>query len=106
MQVMDGAKGVGAVLLMCALQVGCGPVLYVSDVVEAEAGLERAREAKAGRLAPFEYYSALAYLDKAREQAVDGQYEDAIRFARVSRVYGERAAKLARSGTHEDHSEE
>lgn len=70
-------------------------MLSVSDMVGAEAALEQARERQAKHLAPFEYYSARVYLEKAREQVVDGQYEDAIRFARTSIAYAHRAADLA-----------
>ena len=69
-------------------------------MVEAESALERARRDQAKQRAPFEYHSAVAYLEKAREQAVDGQYEDAIRFAQASRVYAERAmARVSSRGT-------
>lgn len=70
-------------------------MLSVADMVGAEAALEEARQVEAKRLAPFEYHSARVYLDKAREQVVDGCYEQAIRFARTSIVYANRAKVLA-----------
>lgn len=76
----------------------CGPVLYAGDVVEAEEALERAYKKNAKWHAPFEYYSAEVYLAEARELAVAGRYEDAIRFAHTSTQYARRAVERS-SGT-------
>ena len=77
--------------LMLVTLLGCGPLLYAGDLVDAEEALEQARHKNAKWHAPFEYHSAEIYLGKAREQAVAGQYEDAIRFAHTSNDYSQRA---------------
>ena len=81
---------------------GCGPVLYTADVIEAEAQMEQAWAENAKWHAPFEYYSAAVYLEKARELAVEGRYEDAIRFARISTVYARRAIRLSNGDRERD----
>ncbi|MDD9970865.1 MAG: DUF4398 domain-containing protein [Myxococcales bacterium] len=75
--------------------VGCGPALYVSDVLDAEQSLEQARVANARFHAPYEYHAADAYLEKAREEAAEGHYEDAIRFAQSSAHLSRRALQIA-----------
>lgn len=45
--------------------------------------------------APFEYYSALEYRHKAREEVGYSDYEAAIRFARKAREYARTARDIA-----------
>lgn len=77
---------------------GCGPLWFAANMVEAEAHVDEAGAKNAQSHAPFEYYSAAEYLDKAQELAIDGYYEDAIRFARTSTEYARRAIRLSEGG--------
>ena len=45
--------------------------------------------------APFEYYSALEFIQKAREEVGFSDYEAAIDFAREARVYARKARDIA-----------
>lgn len=75
---------------------GCGATLYTIDIVPAARVVEQAREANAAEHAPYEYYYADAYLQKARHEAAEASYQDAIRFATVAEEYGVKARDLAR----------
>lgn len=90
--------GVGRQLLAAAaacLLGACGPLHYTSNVIAAEGALEAARDGNARWQAAYEFYSAEIYLEKAREEAAEGQYEDAIRFADAATSYAQRALELA-----------
>ena len=45
--------------------------------------------------APYEYYSAVEYLHKAREEVGYSEYEAAIEFARKSRKFARKARDIA-----------
>ena len=45
--------------------------------------------------APFEYYSAIEYLHKAREEVGFSDYQAAIEYARESRTYANKAKDIA-----------
>ena len=74
----------------------CGPSLYTFNSIPAAQAVEQARAANAAEHAPYEYYSAQAYLDKAQEEASQANYQDAIRFAEHANEYGTKARDLAR----------
>lgn len=80
-----------AILWVCSSAAGCGPVTYTLDVGEAERVVARARADNASYYAPYDLYFAQAHLDKAREEAAQGHYEDAIRAAAVALSHGRRA---------------
>ena len=75
---------------------GCGPTLYTVRIVPAARAVEQARQAGAEEHAPYELAYAEAYLDKAREEAAEASYEDAMRFAETAEEFGEKARALAR----------
>jgi hypothetical protein len=75
---------------------GCGPTFYLVNVTPASRVVEEAREAGAAEHAPYEYFYAEAHLVKAREEAAEANYQDAIRFAGVAEEYGVKARDLAR----------
>ncbi len=76
-------------VLGTALLTACGPVDYLSTVtLKATRALAEARTANAEKLAPYEYWSAVEYLQMAREMAA---YADYL----VANKYGEEAAKMA-----------
>lgn len=81
---------------MAVLATGCNPMLYAMNVGSASRSVEEARLAEAPDNAPYEYYLADAYLDKAREEAAEGQYQDARRFASVAEENGVKARDIAR----------
>jgi hypothetical protein len=75
---------------------GCNPMLYTMHVGAAAHSVEEARLADAADLAPYEFYLAEAYLEKAREEAARGHYQDARRFASVAEEHGVKGRDLAR----------
>jgi hypothetical protein len=75
---------------------GCNPMLYTMHVGAAAHSVEEARLADAADLAPYEFYLAEAYLEKAREEAARGHYQDARRFASIAEEHGVKGRDLAR----------
>lgn len=75
---------------------GCGPIGYTVTVLDATEAVEEARQAGAATTAPYEYYYAQAFLDKAREQAGQAEYQNSIELSGTARQYGQRARDLAR----------
>lgn len=75
---------------------GCGHVLYASKVNSAATRLEEARELGAEELAPYEYWLAKEHLDKARREAAEADYGDAMDLADESEAYAEKAVQLSR----------
>lgn len=88
-----------AVLLLglSASSTGCGAVVYTADVISAGSVVAEAEAAGAAELSPYEYYAAREYLTKAREEASEAAYEDAIRFADEAGRLGRLARDQARS---------
>jgi hypothetical protein len=79
-----------------ALQLsGCGGGLYAIAVNGAAGKVAEARELGAEKAAPYEYYFASEHLTKARSEAAEGDYSDAIEFADAAKEYADRAIKLA-----------
>ena len=89
---------VACLLLLCAsgLVLGCGPTFYTVHILPAARAVEEAREADAAEHAPYEYHYADAHLRKAREEAAEASYQDAIRYAEQAEEYGTKARDLAR----------
>lgn len=80
--------GLGA---LSVVLVGCGPTLYVGTMIPASTAVHEAEQAGAAETAPYDYWLAQAYLEKAAEEANDGEYQDAIRLAEWARDHAERA---------------
>ena len=69
---------------------GCGPVVYVHDVViRARSAVAAAKTQRADQYAPYEYYGAQAYLKQAEIRAAYGDFL-------LSWKYGVKATKLAK----------
>lgn len=86
---------IGAACLFAA----CGPVTYAVDAHSAETIVAKARAENADYYAPYELYFAEAQLTKAREEAAEGHYEDALQMVSVAEAYGRRALeRSARPG--------
>jgi hypothetical protein len=79
-----------------ALLVGCGPIGYTVVQLDATEVVEEARHAGAATTAPYEYYYAQAFLNKAREEAGEAEYQNSIEMSDTARTYGQRARDLAR----------
>lgn len=84
------------VLAVVSALVGCGPIVYTANILGAQRAVSEAREAGASEHAPYEYYMADAYLQKAEEECNEGQYQDAIEYARSAEVNGVKARDLSR----------
>ena len=85
--------GLGSLLLG---SVGCGNAIYVMQVNSASSRVEEARELGAEQLAPYDYYYAEEHLKKARQEAAEADYGDAIKLASSAEEHAAKAAKLAR----------
>ncbi|HKP56478.1 MAG TPA: DUF4398 domain-containing protein [Polyangiales bacterium] len=80
---------------------GCGAVTYAVDAGSAEKIVAQARAENADYYAPYELYFAEAQLAKAREEASEGHYEDALEMVSTAEAYGRRALeRSARPGEH------
>lgn len=86
----------GLVLAGAWLAMGCGPIGYTVTVLDATEAVEEARQAGAATTAPYEYYYAHAFLDKAREEAGEAEYQNSIELSDTARTFGQRARDLAR----------
>jgi hypothetical protein len=84
------------VLLLLLVCTSCGNALYALEVNSAASKLEEARQLGADRLAPYEYYFAKEHLDKARTEAAEADYGDAITLASTSAEFADKAIRLAR----------
>src|SRR5688572_14865162 len=87
------------VIPLTALLSACGPVTYALDVHTAQDIVAQARAENADYYAPYELHFAEAQLVKAREEAAEGHYEDALHMVGVAEAYGRRALeRSARPG--------
>lgn len=75
---------------------GCGPTVYTAELLSAERKFDEATEENARFHAPYEYYFAEAHLAKAREEAAEASYEEAIRFAKIAASFSVRAKEITR----------
>lgn len=78
-------------MLACVLLPACGPSLYTFQIIPASSAVHSAEQAGAAEHAPYEYWTAREYLEKAAEEANEGNYQDAIRFAERAREMGDLA---------------
>ena len=74
----------------------CGPALFVFDVVPASSAVSQAEQAGAEEWAPYHYWLARLYLDKAAEEANEANYQDAIQLAERAREHADIAHSEAR----------
>lgn len=75
---------------------GCGNFIYAIQVNAASSKVEEAHELGAEQYAPYEYYFAKEHLEKARVEASEADYSDAIDLAEASEEYADKAIRLAR----------
>ncbi len=85
----------------------CGPVEYMGQVgIKTGKEFAAASEVKSEKHAPYEYWSARCYLERAREKAGYGDYQDAVRYGRKSEKMSAEAQKLIKAGQlHENPNE-
>jgi hypothetical protein len=55
-----------------------------------------AKELGAAKHAPYEYYYALAHLEKAKQEAAEADYGDAIELAATCSEFAQKAVDLSR----------
>lgn len=77
----------------------CGPVEYMGQVgIKTSKEFAAASEVKADKHAPYEYWSARCYLERAREKAGYGDYQEAVRYGGKSEKMSREAQKLIKAG--------
>lgn len=84
-------------LVLAMLATGCGNTFFVVYASSATNKLEEAHELGAEEFASYEYWMAHEYLVKARSEAAEADYSDAINLARESEEFSDKAIQLARS---------
>ena len=85
------------ILIVAALVLsGCGNTLYAIQANSASSKLEEARELGAEQYAPYEYYYAEEHLQKARSEAAEADYSDAVDLAETSEEFSDKAIRLTR----------
>jgi Domain of unknown function (DUF4398) len=78
--------------LALAAAAGCGPIRYVSGVTgDASEAVDEARAAKAEALAPYWFTRAVEYLQRARYEAAEADWQAANRFGRLALAAAETA---------------
>ena len=95
---MAVAAPLAAVALSGLLVFGPGCSASSRAVGNAKASFERAKAAGAERKAPFEYYAAEAYLNKAIHETEEGDRGAARTFASQSDAYSAKAIEKAGGG--------
>lgn len=85
----------------------CGPVEYMGQVgIKTSKEFSAASEVKAEKHAPYEYWSARCYIERAREKAGYGDYQDAVRYGRKSEKMSQDAQRNIKAGQlHENPNE-
>ena len=84
---------VGSLVLMPAT--GCGPITASQALTKAQTAIDQAKGAQADEKAPYEYFSALQYFDKAREEEGYSDYQACIDLAVKALEHAEKSRKLA-----------
>lgn len=67
---------------------------------KAARAVAEAKQAGAERSAPYEYTSAVEYLNKAREEAGQAEYQIAVEYGRRSEDFAHRARAIAEQAAH------
>jgi hypothetical protein len=83
------------VVIACLHLAGCGNAIYALRITRAADEVARAEQLDAARRAPYEYHYAVEHLRKARTEARQADFADAIRLALIAREYASRAVQVA-----------
>lgn len=87
---------IGLGLGLGAALTGCGPIRYVGGVTsDASSAVDDAREAKAEELAPYWWTRAVEYLQRARYEAAEADWQAANRFGRLAKQAADTAISEA-----------
>jgi hypothetical protein len=84
-----------AVVLCAGLVAGCATMNAIENTQKS---LDKAKAAGAVTKAPFEYYAAEAYLNKASIQAEKGDSKQANIFNKEASAYADKALGMAKGG--------
>ncbi len=76
---------------------GCGNTLYAIQASSASSKFAEARELGAEQYAPYEYYMAKEHLEKARTEAAEADYGDAVELSEDAEKYADKAITLSRA---------
>lgn len=76
----------------------CGALAYQVTILRANHAFQRAQEAGAEEHAPYHYYRAQAYLEKAREEAGYADFQPALRYGRVALKSAKEALQRIQEG--------
>ncbi len=86
-------------LAICAVSLlflNCGPAEYLNSVtIKASQAVLEAKHVQAERLAPFEYWSAVEYLQMAKEKAAYADYQHALSYGKKSNEMAHEAIRLS-----------
>lgn len=74
---------------------GCGSILSSSEITSAADALARAESLEAEQLAIYEYVSAEAYLEKAREEWGRSDFQKSVEYARRAQEFAIQAYERA-----------
>ncbi len=94
MRLSSWRRQLSALVLIVAA--GCGPSLYAARIRPAARAVERARSADAAEHAPYEYHYAVEHLDKAREEAGESNWQDAMDYAETAEEFATKAREMSR----------
>ncbi len=89
-------------LFLASAAAGCGPVWYTAEIISAGSIVSEAEHADATEHAPYEYWIAREYYNKAQEEAGGGSYEDAVHYAQEAHRYATEARDHARARMRDD----
>ena len=102
MAVLNAFFRVFVFLFAASAIAGCGPVWYTAEIISAGSIVAEAEGADATEHSPYEYWIAREYLEKAREEAGGGSYEDAIHYAQEAHRYATDARDHSRARMRDD----
>lgn len=84
-------------LLVTASGAGCGPIGYIGKVAKgATAAVAEAKAAGAEELAPYEYWSAVTYLNQAKTLMAYSEYERSFDYGARAQQWAAEATRKAR----------
>lgn len=84
-------------VLLTASGSGCGPIGYIGKVAKgATSAVAQAKAAGAEELAPYEYWSAVIYLNQAKTLMAYSEYERSFDYGVRAQQWAAEAARKAR----------
>ena len=82
--------------LVAFLALGCGPTQATIKISESEVAFEKASLVEAETKAPFEYFSAKAFLHKAKEEWGYSNFEKSAEYAILAKQFSDEALRKAK----------